>query len=210
MSFVDADGGDGVRVEVPFTRLHWESVYVARTIPLARGWITQLDRKYNALFRAGGTPLSAARYRAWLDREGVRYVALPDVALDPTGRGEAQVIRAHPSYRRLVPRDRHWSIYEVLGTPGLADGVGVVTRIAPQSFRLRVKRPGFTLVRIRFTPYWRVSSGRGCVLKARDGWTLVYALSTGTLRVDASFDPRRLLDSDARCTTPAPSGGGGL
>jgi hypothetical protein len=210
VSFVDANGGDAVRVEVPFTRLHWESVYVARTIPLARGWVTQLDRKYNGLFRAGGTPLSAARYRAWLDREGVRYVALPDVALDPTGRGEARVIRAHPSYLRLVHRDRHWSNYEVRGTPGLADGVGAVTRIAPQSFRLRVRRPGFTLVRIRFTPYWRVASGRGCVLKARDGWTLVYALSTGTLRVDASFDPRRLLDSDARCTTAAPSAGGGL
>ena len=207
MSFIDARGGEGaVRVEVPFTRLHWESVHVARTIPLARGWVTQLDRKYNALFRPGGTPLSAARYRAWLDREGVRYVALPDVALDPTGRGEARIIRSRPSFLRLVHRDRHWSIYEVLGTPGLSDGVGQVTRIAAQSFQLRVRRPGFTLVRIRYTPYWRVAKGRGCVLRARDGWTLVYALRAGTLRVDASFDPRRLLDSDARCSAPAASG----
>ena len=72
-----------------------------------------------------------------------------------------------------------------------------------------MRRPGFTLVRIRFTPYLRVASGRGCVLEARDGWTLVYALSTGTLRIDASFDPRRLLDSDARCTAPGASAGGG-
>jgi hypothetical protein len=208
VSFVDARGGGAVRVEVPFTRLHWESVYVARTIPLARGWVTQLDRKYNALFRTAGRPLDAARYRAWLDREGVRYVALPDVALDPTGRGEARVIRARPPYLRLVHRDRHWSIYEVLGTPGLADGVGAVTRIAPQAFRLRVRRPGFTLVRIRFTPYWRVASGRGCVLRGRGGWTLVYALSTGTLDVHAAFDPRRLLDSDARCSAAAGAIGG--
>lgn len=207
VSFLDTRAGGAVRVEVPFTRLHWESVHVARTIPLARGWVTQLDRKYNALLRPGAKPLSAARYRAWLDREGVRYVALPDVALDPSGRGEARVIRSRPEYLRLVRRDRHWSIYEVRGTPGLADGVGQVTRIAPQSFALRVRRPGFTLVRIRFTPYWRVASGRGCVLRARDGWTLVYALRTGILRVDASFDPRRLLRSGARCSKPAPPGG---
>jgi hypothetical protein len=183
---------------VPFTRLHWESVYVARSIPLARGWVTQLDRKYNPLFRAH-TPLTAASYRAWLDREGVRYVALPDVALDPTGRGEARLIRGGVPFLRPVFRDRHWRIYEVLGTPGLADGAGAVTRIAPQSFTLRVPRPGFTLVRIRFTPYWRVTSGRGCVQRATDGWTLVYAPTAGTVRIDASFDPRRLLDDDVRC-----------
>jgi hypothetical protein len=200
VSFVDARAEGAVRVEVPFTRLHWESVYVARSIPLARGWVTQLDRKYNGLFRVTGKPLSAARYRAWLDREGVRYVALPDVALDPSGRGEARLIRHGVPFLHEVFRDRHWRIYEVRGTPGLADGVGGVARIAPQSFTLRVQRPGFTLVRVRFTPYWRVTSGRGCVMRGHGGWTLVYALSTGALRVDASFDPRRLLDRDARCT----------
>jgi len=210
VSFVDARSDGAVRVEVPFTRLHWESVYVARSIPLARGWVTQLDRKYNPLFRAGGRPLSAAGYRAWLDREGVRYVALPDVALDPTGRGEARLIRSGVPFLREVFRDRHWRIYEVLGTPGLADGTGDVRRIAPQSFTLDVPRPGFTLVRVRFTPYWRVTSGRGCVMRGAGGWTLVYAQSTGALRVDASFDPRRLLDGDARCSPPAGAEARGL
>jgi hypothetical protein len=200
VSFVDSRGEGAVRVEVPFTRLHWESVYVARTIPLARGWVTQLDRKYNPLFRAR-KPVSAARYRAWLDREGVHYVALPDVALDPTGRGEGRLIRAGVPFLRLVFRDRHWRIYEVLGTPGLASGVGAVTRIAPQSFTLRVPRPGVTLVRIRFTPYWRVRSGRACVQRGPDGWTLVQALAPGPVRVDASFDPLRLLDNDERCAS---------
>jgi hypothetical protein len=202
VSFVDARAEGAVRVEVPFTRLHWESVYVARSIPLARGWVTQLDRKYNALFRTNKHALTAARYRAWLDREGVRYVALPDVALDPSGRGEARLIRAGLPFLRRVHRDRHWQIFEVLGTPGLADGVGAVTRIRPQSFELRAQRPGFTLVRIRFTPYWRVASGRGCVLQGRGGWTLVYALRAGTLRVQTAFDPRRALDGDdTRCST---------
>lgn len=210
VSFVDTRAEGAVRVEVPFTRLHWESVYVARSIPLARGWVTQLDRKYNALFRPGSHPLSPARYHAWLDREGVRYVALPDVALDPSGRGEARLIRAGLPYLRPVFRDRHWQIFEVLGTPGLADGAGAVTRIRPQSFDLRSRRAGFTLVRIRYTPYWRVASGRGCVLRARGGWTLVYALRAGPLRIDAEFDPRRLLDGDARCSGVRSMGGPGV
>ena len=204
VSFVDARAEGAVRVEVPFTRLHWESVYVARSIPLARGWVTQLDRKYNPLFRPGARALTPARYRAWLDREGVRYVALPDVALDPSGRGEGRLIRAGLPYLRRVYRDRHWQIFEVLGTPGLASGVGAVTRIRPQSFELRAHGPGFTLVRIRFTPYWQVARGRGCVLRAHGGWTLVYALRGGTLRIDTAFDARRALDSDeARCSPAA-------
>jgi hypothetical protein len=205
VSFVDARADGQVRVEVPFTRLHWESVYVARTIPLARGWVTQLDRKYNALFRPGPHELTAARYRAWLDREGVRYVGLPDVALDPSGRGEARLIRAGLPYLRRVYRDRHWQIFEVLGTPGLADGVGSISRLRPQSFELRARRPGFTLVRIRYTPYWRVAGGVGCVLRGGGGWTLVYALRAGPLRVETSFDPRRALDGDdARCSPAGP------
>jgi hypothetical protein len=204
VSFVDARAEGAVRVEVPFTRLHWESVYVARSIPLARGWLTQLDRKYNALFRSRKHALNAARYRAWLDREGVRYVALPDVALDPSGRGEARLIRAGLPFLRPVYHDRHWRIFEVRGTPGLADGAAGVTRIRPQSFDLRARRAGFTLVRIRFTPYWRVASGHGCVLRGAGGWTLVYALRAGPLRVAAAFDPRRLLDAGgARCTRAA-------
>jgi hypothetical protein len=208
LRFIDQRAEAAVRVEVPFTRLHWESVYVARDVPLARGWVTQLDVKYNPLFRSDAAArLSPERYRRWLDREGVRYVALPDVALDPTGRAEGALIRRGLPYLRAVYRNRHWAIYEVLGTPGLADGVGRLTKIAPQSFDVRVRRPGFTLVRVRFTPYWRIARGRGCVMRSTAGWTLVYALSTGPMRVEAAFDPRRLIARNARCTgVPETSG----
>ncbi|MEA2183301.1 MAG: hypothetical protein QOF69_2486 [Solirubrobacteraceae bacterium] len=201
LRFLDVRADAAVRVEVPFTRLHWESVYVARRTPLARGWVTQLDVKYNALFRTGARRLGPQRYAAWLRREGVRYVALPDVALDPSGQAEGRLIRRGAPFLRPVYRDRHWAIYEVLGTPGLADGVGEVARIGPQEFVLDVPRPGFTLVRVRYTPYWRVELGRGCVMRGSGGWTLVYALSTGRLRVGADFDPRRLLTGKARCSS---------
>jgi hypothetical protein len=203
LGFIDRRAEAAVRVEVPFTRLHWESVYVARDVPLARGWVTQLDVKYNALFRGDAAArLSPERYRRWLDREGVRYVALPDVALDPTGRAEGKLIRRGLPYLRAVYRNRHWAIYEVRGTPGLSDGVGRVTKIAPQSFDLRVRQPGFTLIRIRFTPYWRITRGRGCVMRSTAGWTLLYALSSGSMHVETAFDPRRLIARSARCTRP--------
>jgi hypothetical protein len=86
------------------------------------------------------------------------------------------------------------------GSPGLADGVGRVIKVSPQSVDLVTRRPGFTLVRVRFTPYWRIARGRGCVMRGAGGWTLVDALSSGPLRIDAAFDPRRLTTRSARCT----------
>ena len=42
------------------------------------------------------------------------------------------------------------------------------------------------------------------MLRASGGWTLVYALRAGTLRIDTAFDARRALDSDeARCSPAA-------
>ena len=54
----------GARIEVPFTRDHWESVFLARRYPLARGWERQLDRRLNPLFYR--PRLDAAAYGRWL------------------------------------------------------------------------------------------------------------------------------------------------
>ena len=78
----------GARIEVPFTRDHWESVFLARRYPLARGWERQLDRRLNPLFYA--PRLDAAAYGRWLRSEAVRYVALPDVPMDVAGIREAR------------------------------------------------------------------------------------------------------------------------
>jgi hypothetical protein len=193
-----------IRVEVPFTRLHYESVHVARTTSLARGWMTQLDVKYNAVLRSGSEPLTAARYRAWLWREGVQYVALPDVALDPSGRAEATLIRRGLPFLKPVFSDARWDVFEVVGTPGLTDGAGRLTRLGPQSFTLRVRRPGRTFVRVRYTPYWQVVRGTGCVSRARGGWTQVTAPRGGSVGVAASFDPRRILAPGAHCRVAEP------
>jgi hypothetical protein len=131
--------------------------------------------------------------------EAVHYVVLPDVALDPTGRAEAKLIRRGLPFLRPVFRDRHWEVFDVLHTPGLTNGVARLTRLGPQSFTPRAQRPGFTFVRVRYTPYWRIASGAGCVSRTREGRTLVRSTRAGPIVVEATFDPPRILDRGGRC-----------
>jgi hypothetical protein len=205
LGFLEGRADAATRVEIPFTRMHWEAVHVARRFPLARGWETQLDVKYNRLFFPGDRRLTAARYRRWLHEHGVRFVALPDAPLDPAGRREARLIASEPPFLRLVHRDRHWRVYEVRGHRGLAGGQATVQRLGPSSFTLRARRPGPVLVRVRWTPYWRVTAGAACVSRGRDDWTTVTARRAGTVRVEARFSPRRVVDRGPSCSSAVAS-----
>ena len=84
-------------------------------------------------------------------------------------------------------------------TPGLTNGAARLTRLGSESFTLRARRPGFTFVRVRYTPYWRIAHGAGCVSRAIGGWTLVRSTRAGPIVVEAAFDPRRIVDRRARC-----------
>ncbi len=86
-----AHGAGLERVEVPLTRSHWEAAMLAPSVSLARGWEKQLEERYDSALLGSG--LSAGEYRAWLQREAVAYVALPDVPLDPSSAREGQLIR---------------------------------------------------------------------------------------------------------------------
>ena len=72
----DAPDGPPGRVEIPFTRSHWEAYEVGRHHPLARGWLRQADIERNGIFYGGA--LDGLTYAAWLSEHGVRWVALPD------------------------------------------------------------------------------------------------------------------------------------
>ena len=80
----------------------------------ARGWQTQLDRSRNELFFDGA--VTAKSYERWLRRNGVAYVALPDVPMDPAGRAEAALIRGRPAYLHPVWGSAHWHVFRVAGT----------------------------------------------------------------------------------------------
>lgn len=71
------------RLEIPFTENHWEAFFVAAEVPVARGWERQVDLERNPeLYDAG---LTAAVYLDWVDRNAVRWIAVPDVDLDDGG-----------------------------------------------------------------------------------------------------------------------------
>lgn len=173
------------RVEIPFTENHWEAAHVARTIPLARGWERQLDRRYNALFYDDA--LDGARYRAWLDELAVHYVALPDVPLDDAGRAEARLIERGLPYLREVWRNEHWRVYAVRDPTPLADDPVRTITLSRDGFQITAARAGSALVRVRYTRWWAVTAGDACVEHAAgsNGMTRVRVRSAGTISVQA-------------------------
>jgi hypothetical protein len=181
-AFLQKAAKPGERVEVAFTRNHWEAAYLAPGVQLARGWERQLDEKANPIFY-DGRALTPAGYHRWLRRNAVRWVALPAAPLDFSARAEAKIVAADPSFLRLADRAPGWRIYEVRDTdPPASDGARV-TAAGPDGFDVVTSRP--TVVRQRYTPYYR--SVGGCVTRAADGWTKVSPTSAGPVRVRARF-----------------------
>jgi hypothetical protein len=189
--FVAAHGGSTVRVEVPFTRGHWEAAWLAPSVSLARGWEKQLDERYDDVLLGHG--LTAATYHAWLRREAVSYVALPDTPLDPSSAQEGRLIRAGLPYLRPVFSSTHWRIYEVLGAVALASGPGRLTAMGHDSFSLSAQTPGVFMVRVRYSRYLTITGGRACVSRASEGWTTVSVDAPGRVKVAARFSLRRAL-----------------
>jgi hypothetical protein len=174
-----------LRIEIPFTDNHWESARVAPTVPLARGWERQLDRKVNGLFYEDG-PLTPERYAAWLRENAVRYVALADAPVDYSAAKEAALVRRRPPFLREVFHDAHWRLYAVRDPGPLASGGARVTRLDADLVDLQVPRAGRYLVRVRSTRYWHVEGGGACVRSAGD-WTRVDATRAGIVRLRARF-----------------------
>jgi hypothetical protein len=178
-----------LRIEVPFTRAHWEAAYLAPTVSLARGWERQLDKRYDRKLES--KTLRASAYRRWLEREGVSYVALPDVRFDYSSRAEVRLIRSGLPYLHEVYGDAHWRIYEVIRATPLAfaldHGSARLTALEPDRFTIAIKTPGRFLVKVHYTPYWTVTTGSGSVQSARDGFTEVRASRRERILVVARF-----------------------
>jgi len=196
LGFLESRPGAPFRVEIPFTDNHWEASEVARHVPLARGWERQLDRKVNGLFY-DGRPLTADRYRRWLDDNAVAYVALPDAPIDYSAAAEAALVRRGTPYLREVWHDAHWRVFAVAHPAPLADGARV-TAMGPDSLTLDAPRSGRIGLRVRWTPYWHLAEGSGCV--ERDGdWTALALRRPGRVRLEARFRLSRIRATSPEC-----------
>ncbi|HTQ69126.1 MAG TPA: hypothetical protein VMI13_10585 [Solirubrobacteraceae bacterium] len=188
------------RIEVVPTATHWEARWVAPHVMLARGWERQLDRQRNGLFYEHG-PLTAAELHGWLLEQGVSLVALPDATLDYSGRAEARLLRnGPPAYLREVWRSPHWRLFAVRDPRPLVAAPGVLRSVWSDGASLRLPRAGRYLVRVRFTPYWKLETGDGCVERGAGGWTRVLARRAGSFRLGIGFSLARVLEHGVRCT----------
>lgn len=184
------------RVEIPFTRFHGEARYVAPYVPLARGWERQLDIKDNTLFYS--TPLTPASYDAWLRQLAIHYVAVSRGPVDYSARREVALIARGLPYLTPVFHSRYWTIYAVKDPTALGQGAATVTALGANSVTLRATHPGSTYVRVRFTPYWKLTGVRGCVSKDGD-FTRVSLDSAGTARLVIAFALDRIGATSSRC-----------
>jgi hypothetical protein len=182
------NGGNRARIEVPTTLNSWESAYLAPEFQLARGWLRQLDRTRSSLFYEGN--LTSERYRSWLARNGVRYVALADAPIHQFAAAERRLILREPDYLEPVWTSAHWQVFEFTDPRPLVRGLdGAKARLgslSTDSFTLHVERPGTFRVLVRSSPFWELTGSRGCV--GRDGkWTAVRVPDLGRTRVEVSF-----------------------
>jgi hypothetical protein len=189
---------DQRRVEIPFTRSHWEGAEVATTVPLARGWLRQLDTGLHPIFYKG--EISELTYASWLADNAVRYVALPSAKPDKSSYRERALIEQGLPYLRLRWKSRDWRVYEVLLPAPIVipqrDANIVLEQMQSDELLLDVKVPGEAIVKVRWTPYWFASNA--CVEPDGD-WTRVIAEEEGFVRLSTRFAPERLFSRGRRC-----------
>ena len=185
LRFLDRADRPLARVEVVPTAFHTEAAFVAPSFPLARGWERQLDTAQNKIFYGKGH-LTAASYRSWLVANGVRFVALPDVALDYAAKAEARLIRAGVPGLAPVWSSAHWRVFRVAGAPGLVSGPARLVRSSGADVSLRATGAGVIIVRERYVNAWHIARGAARLTEAHGGWLRVSASRAGPieLRVD--------------------------
>ena len=177
-SFGDLSG----RIEVIPTQRHWETVHVASELPLARGWERQLDMGRNAALY--GVTLDADTYHRWLLDNAVQFVALADVAVDPSAHLEAELVSGGLPFLEPVWHDEHWRLWRVVDPEPIVSGAARLVRLDPTTVVLDIATDEPVLVRIRYTSHFSLDLA-GCVLPTPDGWTLVDLDRPGVVTLSA-------------------------
>ena len=161
---ISAQGQLTGRVEIPEENGHWESVFAARHVPLARGWLRQLDTKLNDNTFYKHKP-TAASYQAFLTDNAVEYVAVPDARLTYYGKRESALIGGHLGYLDPIWKNDHWTLYRVdsavpiIAAPGrlISEDADSITFSAPPNTDVRVN--------VRWLRWWSTDSAGGACLR---------------------------------------------
>lgn len=176
------------RVEVVPLQDHWETVYVAAKVPLARGWERQSDVERNRLFYR--LTLDSGAYADWLRGNAVSYVALAvDSVPDTYGQKEAALVASGPSYLREVWSDQTWRLYAVVDPTPLVEAPGRLVASTQDGVTLTTDVPGDVRVRVRWSRWLSVNGPGACLAPAADGWTTVRVARPGRYRLSSSLRP---------------------
>jgi hypothetical protein len=101
-----------------------------------------------------------------------------------------------------VYRTAHLTVYELPAAQPLISGPASATVLWmwPARIVAVVGAPGTYRLKVRWSPYWRASSG--CVSKAKDGMTSLYVRHAGLVELDFRLTVGRGLRTLAGLTTP--------
>src|SRR5213076_3204922 len=99
---------------------------------------------------------------------------LSDAPSDFASKSEADLLRkTSPPYLRPIWSNAHWRLFAVQHAAPLLTGPGRLVAQTPDAFTLYARRAGRFVMKLRYSPYWAITSGRGCVSSAPGGWTRV-------------------------------------
>lgn len=195
LRYVGAHSARDYRLEVVPTVNHWEAYYVPRAgFAIARGWYQQLDNGVNpGLNRRGLTPAS---YRTWLRSVGVRYVLLAEDTVAPGSVSEARLLRSGGSGLFRVYAGPRGSVYELPHATPMITGPGraAVTSLSFSGVSGWTARRGDYLLRVHYTPLWRVRAGAFCPRRAAGGMTLLDVRRPGPFGLRAAETAGSVLD----------------
>ena len=182
IAYLKAHLSPSYRVEVVDTAEHWSAAYLPDAgIPIVRGWYRQSDFPQNELLYDG--KLGASNYEQWLRRMAVRYVVVADAPVDYSSRDEAALVSSGVTNLVPVAWTTHTTIYELPDPTPLVTGPSPATvlYLYPSRVVFVVDRPGAYKVRLRWSPYWKASTG--CATKTRDGMTQVTTQEAGLVEL---------------------------
>ena len=201
LTYVRRHSSAAFRLEVVPTVNHWEAYYVPRAgFAIARGWYQQLDSGANAaLYRR---PLTPRAYRAWLRSVGVEDVVVANTAPAAEAGPELRLLRSGRSGLARVFSSREGSVYELPHATPIVTGSARAAIVAQSFSGIRgwASRPGRYLMRVHFTPYWKLRRGALCVSRAPDDMTYLHVERRGSFTLHAAEGPvsvaALLLDAD--------------
>lgn len=175
------------RVEVPELTGHWDAAYLAKDVPLARGWLRQLDTKLNEKVSYEGLP-TAQTFRQFLDRNAVQYVAVADARGSVRGAREKRLITAGLPYLAKVWTNKHWTLYAVQDPVPLVTGPARLDSQQPDHISFTVTAAGSVTVRVRWARYLALTGPTGTCLR-RSGLQQVELrdAAPGNYRIGSAF-----------------------